>query len=149
MSHWIEQSNSMKDVNLSDFLSVTKKIVKGRSVQNNGVMHRAEPACIAIADGVEMAIDGEDAMNEVNKINLEVADGPSSWEAMIEPIIRSPKMVRGNREFADEVPSPRTAEMFAKANKERAAAIAAMAEAHRSFWKDHRQNKRRSSRIAA
>jgi len=120
-----------------------------KSTQATGVMHREDPACIAIADGVEMAIDSEDAMNEVNEIDLEVADGPSSWEAMIEPIFRSPKMVRGNREFADEVPSPRVAEMFAKANKEREVAIAEMAEAHRSFWKNFPQNKRRSSRIAA
>jgi len=120
----------------------------GKSVQNNGVMHH-ESAGICCADGIEMFFDDDDAATEVDDINLEIADGPSSWEAMIEPIFRSPKMVRGNREFADEVPSPRVAEMFAKANKEREVAIAEMAEAHRSFWKNFPQNKRRSSRIAA
>ena len=107
----------------------------GKSVQNYGVMHH-ESAGICCADGIEIFFGDDDAATEVDDINLEVADGSSSWERMIEPIVRAPKMVRSNREFADDVPSPRAAELFANANKEHEAVIAAMAEEARSFWKN-------------
>jgi hypothetical protein len=104
MSHWIEQSNSIKEITLSDFLDVTKKGSKktGTSTQKNGVKFCGN-AGVCHVDGIETVVDNSDISTILGDIELEIADGPSSFEAMLEPIMMmQPGKGRHQDEFADD-----------------------------------------------
>ncbi|HTW96517.1 MAG TPA: hypothetical protein VMD74_02555 [Candidatus Methylomirabilis sp.] len=54
-------------------------------------------------DGLEISVDDANEVTVLNDVNDE--GGDSSWSATIEALIRSPKKVRGNKEFEDCTPT--------------------------------------------